>query len=110
MTRACIMVSPGWRHLFASGLWNLCRDCSGPRKSQKLSDHRRWFMLTATQVSWKNRANAVAWCKIKGVKFIDYGAFDVHYQKPEQKGVIVNKPSASSCKRAMRRTRRSIGS
>jgi len=46
-------------------------------------------MLTATQVSWKNRANAVAWCKLKGVKFIDYGAFDVHYQKPEQKGVIV---------------------
>ncbi len=46
-------------------------------------------MLTATQVSWKNRANAVAGCKLKGVKFIDYGAFDVHYQKPEQKGVIV---------------------
>lgn len=46
-------------------------------------------MLTATQVSWKNQANAVAWCKLKKVKFIDYGAFDVFYQKPEQKGVIV---------------------
>jgi hypothetical protein len=46
-------------------------------------------MLTATQVSWKNRANAVAWCKLKKFKFIDFGAFEVHYQKSEQKGVIV---------------------
>ena len=46
-------------------------------------------MLTALQVSWKNQANAVAWCKLKGVKFLNYGAFDVFYQKPEQKGMIV---------------------
>ena len=48
-------------------------------------------MLTALQVSWKNQANAVAWCKLKGVKFLHYGAFDVFYQKPEQKGVIVKR-------------------
>ena len=46
-------------------------------------------MLPALQISWKNRANAVAWCNLKGVKSLNYGAFDVHYQKPEQKGVIV---------------------
>ena len=46
-------------------------------------------MLTALQVSWKNQANAVAWCRLNKVKFIDFGAFDVFYQKPEQKGVIV---------------------
>jgi hypothetical protein len=46
-------------------------------------------MLTPKQVSWKNRANAIAWCNLKKVKFIDYGAFDVHYQKPEQKGGII---------------------
>ena len=46
-------------------------------------------MLTALQVSWKNQANVVAWRSLKKVKFIDFGAFDVFYQKPEQKGVIV---------------------
>jgi hypothetical protein len=46
-------------------------------------------MLTPLQVSWKDRANALVWCKLKGVKFLNYGAFDVFYQKPEQKGVIV---------------------
>jgi|KBSSwiStaDraftv2_1062776.scaffolds.fasta_scaffold1668179_1 hypothetical protein len=46
-------------------------------------------MLTALQVSWKDRANAIAWCKLKGVKFLNYGEFDVHYQKSEQTGAIV---------------------
>jgi len=46
-------------------------------------------MLTPKQVSWKNRVNAIAWCNLKKVKLIDYGAFDVHYQKPEQKGEII---------------------
>jgi len=46
-------------------------------------------MLTALQVSWKNQANAVAWCRLNKVKFIEFGAFDVFYQKPEQKGVMV---------------------
>jgi hypothetical protein len=50
-------------------------------------------MLTKEQVSWKNEANARAWCELKGYGFLSFGAFDVYYRTPEQVGVM--------CKTAM---------
>ena len=43
-------------------------------------------MLTKLQVSWKNEANARAWCKAKGYRFLSAGPFDVFYVTPEQEG------------------------
>ena len=48
-------------------------------------------MLTQQQVSWKNEVNAKAWCRLKGFKFLQVGAFDVFFQEPEQAGLIVKK-------------------
>lgn len=43
-------------------------------------------MLTKKQVSWKNKKNALAWCKSKGFRYLYYGAFDVFFVAPEQEG------------------------
>lgn len=43
-------------------------------------------MLTKKQVSWKNEVNAKAWCALKGYRYLDIGAWDVYYVKPEQEG------------------------
>lgn len=43
-------------------------------------------MLTREQVSWKNDNNAIAWCNLKGFRYLNHGAWDVFYVTPEQEG------------------------